>query len=187
MGRWHDAAWYVWQLPQNLLGLAFWRLMQRRHGDAVQVLPRPAGDSSVATEPAADSAIEHSAAHPKPAASKRPAAGAVGQNPTPPRPLPTDFTMIHLPLPLFGGVSLGRYLFFGDPNPSADLVAHERGHMIQSRRLGPLYLLVVGVPSVARAMYHRRRHAHWTPEARSEWYHRHWPESAADRHGGVRR
>ena len=158
MGRVNNAAWYVWQLPQNLAGLAFWRMMKRRHGEAVQVLPSgPSLPPSALREPA------------------------------PPRPLPADYTMIHLPLPLFGGVSLGRYLFFGSPSPSANLVAHERGHMIQSRRLGPLYLLVVGVPSVLRALYHRRRHAHWTPEARSEWYHRHWPESAADRHGGVQR
>ena len=154
-----NAAWFSWQLPQNLLGLAFWQAMKAKH-NTVRVLESGQELDSRA--------------------------------PTPPRPLPSDYTMIQLPLPLFGGLSLGRYLFLGTPakspsdsQPSANLIAHERGHMIQSRRLGPLYLLAVGVPSVARAIYHRKRHSHWSAEARSEWYHRHWPESAADRHGGV--
>ena len=85
-----------------------------------------------------------------------------------------------------GGVSLGRYLFFSIP-PSPELLAHERGHQVQSRKFGPLYLVVVGVPSLLRAMYHRKFHAHWSPERKTAWYYGSWPESAADHHGGVNR
>ncbi|MCL2023290.1 MAG: hypothetical protein FWG82_02850 [Oscillospiraceae bacterium] len=51
----------------------------------------------------------------------------------------------------FGGVSLGMFIFV---NPSIndqwlhDTEIHEYGHTIQSAILGPLYLIVVGVPSV---------------------------------------
>ncbi len=43
-----------------------------------------------------------------------------------------------------GGVSLGLFFFC---EPGERLVCHEYGHTIQSLILGPLYLLVVGLPS----------------------------------------
>ena len=49
-----------------------------------------------------------------------------------------------------GSMSMGRYLFL-EPGwtPSGHrLLAHEYGHTIQSLFFGPLYLLVVGLPSV---------------------------------------
>ena len=50
-----------------------------------------------------------------------------------------------------GGISLGMFLFVGDPlmengEPNAYLT-HEYGHSIQSLIFGPLYLFVVGIPS----------------------------------------
>ena len=44
-----------------------------------------------------------------------------------------------------GGVSLGQFFFY-DENRE-DLLLHEYGHTLQSLILGPLYLLVVGIPS----------------------------------------
>jgi hypothetical protein len=87
------------------------------------------------------------------------------------------------------GVSLGAYVFwarcdpFGDPFELDLLRAHELGHTVQSRRLGPLYLPTVGVVSPSRALYamaYRRR----TGRGWARYYDS-WPEAAADRHGGI--
>lgn len=87
------------------------------------------------------------------------------------------------------GVSLGAYVFwarcdpFGDPFELDLLRAHELGHTVQSRRLGPLYLATVGVVSPSRALYamaYRRRTGRgW------DRYYDSWPEDAADRYGGI--
>jgi len=89
-----------------------------------------------------------------------------------------------------GAVSLGYFVFwstrdtaFVRVNPDND--RHEWGHARQSRLLGPLYLLVVGVPSSLRALY---AVAQW-PVTRRPWegYYDGFPESWADRLGGVKR
>ena len=47
-----------------------------------------------------------------------------------------------------GGISLGMFIFFEDNKERYDeLKHHEYGHTIQSLILGPLYLLVIGLPS----------------------------------------
>ena len=87
------------------------------------------------------------------------------------------------------GVSLGAYVFWpdagrGPESPAARLVrAHELGHAVQSRRWGPAYLLVVGVPSVSRFWFDV---VHWRVRGRA-WgrYYDAWPEDDADRLGGV--
>lgn len=65
-----------------------------------------------------------------------------------------------------GSMSMGRFLFLhrsyrpGD----RDLLAHEYGHTIQSLVLGPLYLLVIGLPSLLWAglpfLQRRRQNKH---------------------------
>ncbi len=49
-----------------------------------------------------------------------------------------------------GSVSLGEFIFL---NEKADetILAHEYGHTVQSLILGPLYLLVIGLPSIVWA------------------------------------
>lgn len=47
---------------------------------------------------------------------------------------------------LKSGLSLGRYIFINE-KALAETAKHEEGHQKQSRILGPLYLLVIGVPS----------------------------------------
>ena len=46
-----------------------------------------------------------------------------------------------------GGVSLGEYIFILASNDGEFARKHELGHRVQSRILGPLYLVVVGLPS----------------------------------------
>lgn len=61
--------------------------------------------------------------------------------------------------------------------------SHECGHRVQSRILGPLYFLVVGVPSALRNL--RARHLKWPLYKKLKWYYSGWPEKQADKLGGV--
>ena len=79
-----------------------------------------------------------------------------------------------------GGISLGRTIivkrpYFADP----DTWNHEYGHTRQSLYLGPLYLFVVGIPSLLWAWY-------WTP-GRDVSYYSFFTEKWADKLGGVAR
>ncbi len=89
-----------------------------------------------------------------------------------------------------GAVSLGYFVFWGTVDSKVVRVNpsnkdHEYGHALQSRMLGPLYLPIVGVPSVLRVAY---ASAQWIV-TRQPWdgYYDGFPESWADRLGGVRR
>ncbi|MGN0687322.1 MAG: hypothetical protein ACI4KA_04360 [Oscillospiraceae bacterium] len=50
-----------------------------------------------------------------------------------------------------GSVSLGMFVFLSENKSAATkqrLLMHEYGHTLQSLMLGPLYLLVIGLPSI---------------------------------------
>ena len=86
----------------------------------------------------------------------------------------------------WGGVSLGMFIFVPGglgPEREAWLLAHEYGHTLQSALLGPLYLLVVGVPSYLWANLPRNRRAraerHIPYESR---YPENWAEALGRRH-----
>ena len=84
------------------------------------------------------------------------------------------------------GLTLGRYIFVYLYCGGAVLL-HERGHLIQSLRWGPLYLFAVGLPSITRNIWDRIAHRSWTAERRNQWYYKGWPEKQADKLGGVNR
>ena len=50
-------------------------------------------------------------------------------------------------------MSLGNYLFM-PTNSSKESIEHECGHSKQSDKLGPLYLLVIGIPSLLHNIIH---------------------------------
>ena len=51
-----------------------------------------------------------------------------------------------------GSVSLGKYIFISERSKdNRDTIIHECGHCKQSRILGPLYLIVIGIPSITWA------------------------------------
>lgn len=51
-----------------------------------------------------------------------------------------------------GGVTLGKYVFINqDYTDKEAVIKHECGHVKQSKILGPLYLLVIGIPSILHA------------------------------------
>ena len=58
---------------------------------------------------------------------------------------------------MMGGISLGSFAFLSPRSArSPESVAHEQlGHTVDSKIYGPLYLLVIGLPSVLHAWLHK--------------------------------
>ena len=52
-----------------------------------------------------------------------------------------------------GGVTLGQYIFISQDYIDKEIIIkHECGHVKQSKILGPLYLIIIGIPSILHAM-----------------------------------
>lgn len=86
---------------------------------------------------------------------------------------------------VFGcGVSLGNYIILDYKKYCGkcciNTKLHEYGHHIQSLYLGPLYLFVVGIPSVIRNILYRFFNF-------KKDYYAGFPEKWADELGGVKR
>lgn len=86
------------------------------------------------------------------------------------------------------GVSLGFFVFYphspGFPSDEEQNRRHEIGHGFQSMLLGPLYLLIVGIPSLTRNLYGRYFYMRYKRTWRK--YYRGFPENWADKLGGIR-
>jgi hypothetical protein len=86
------------------------------------------------------------------------------------------------------GVSLGWFIFWTPAgnrfkNYKNDCRMHEFGHARQSVMLGPLYLIIVGIPSLLRVLY--GRWYQWKHGRIWKNYFNAFPENWADRLGGV--
>ena len=55
---------------------------------------------------------------------------------------------IVIPCVMRGAITLGNYIFVGLNSEYKETVKHELGHTIQSKILGPLYLIIIGIPSI---------------------------------------
>jgi hypothetical protein len=64
---------------------------------------------------------------------------------------------------------------------SPDVLDHEMGHWYQSILLGPLYFLIIGLPSVLHALWFQRR---YRGSNRHDYY-RFYTEAWADAWGGA--
>ena len=75
-----------------------------------------------------------------------------------------------------GGISLGSFAFVSPSLGKRDCeVAHEvNGHTVDSKYLGPLYLFVIGIPSILYAIFDF-----------TECYHDFYTEVLADKHAGL--
>ena len=82
-----------------------------------------------------------------------------------------------------GSVCLGEYVFLAPFDWNSErILRHELGHREQSRRLGWLYLLVIGIPSVIwNCCFRKYRQKHGVS------YYDFFTEAWADRLGGVRK
>lgn len=80
-----------------------------------------------------------------------------------------------------GGISLGNYVFVG--TKKKDIIKHEYGHTIQSKLLGPLYLFIVGIPSIVWASICGTKLIPYTKNG----YYKFYTEKWADKLGQVER
>lgn len=91
------------------------------------------------------------------------------------------------------GISLGNKVLLDSiyksyPNILINTNKHEFGHTKQSKILGPLYLIVVGITSlVFNNIWDRIFHKNWNNQKRNKWYYSRFPENWADKLGGVTR
>lgn len=86
------------------------------------------------------------------------------------------------------GVCLGDYIildykYLGKSDRTAQ--KHEYGHHLQSVKLGWMYLIIIGLPSIVFNIYDRIFHKNWTRLQRLIWYYNLPWESWADRLGKV--
>ena len=84
-----------------------------------------------------------------------------------------------------GGISLGTYVIISDrsyKNNTSNIVQHEYGHTKQSLYLGPLYLIIIGLPSIIWAGLYGTI----IPKTTNGYYH-FYTERWADKLGNVNR
>ena len=82
------------------------------------------------------------------------------------------------------GVSLSHFIILC-PLHNNYVLLHEAGHKKQSKILGPLYLLLIGLPSGSFNLIDRFFHKKWTNAKRKYWYY-HLPwEYGANKLSGI--
>ena len=77
-----------------------------------------------------------------------------------------------------GGISLGSTIMVSTIDRATSM--HEHGHQIQSMYLGPLYLIVIGLPSIIWAGLY----GNVIPRSHNGYY-KFYTEKSADKLGGV--
>ena len=82
---------------------------------------------------------------------------------------------IVIPCVMRGAITLGNYIFVGLNSEYRKTVKHELGHTIQSKILGPLYLIVIGIPSITYCGLRRL-----FPSLRKKNYYNFYTEKTAD-------
>jgi hypothetical protein len=73
-----------------------------------------------------------------------------------------------------GGISLGNYIISYSRN--ALTIKHEHGHQIQSLYLGPLYLFVIGIPSISWACLYGTKLFPYKENGYYKFYTERWAE-----------
>lgn len=74
-----------------------------------------------------------------------------------------------------GGISLGNFIFLSEYMGKIDrYVAHEMGHVVDSHRFGPLYLIIIGIPSILNAAFNL-----------TDCYYDFYTEKWANKHAGL--
>lgn len=81
-----------------------------------------------------------------------------------------------------GGITVGEYVIVGTKQELT--VRHEYGHVLQSRILGSLYLVVIGLPSLIHAWING---AIGCCEKHDEGYYHFYTEKWADKIAGINR
>ena len=80
-----------------------------------------------------------------------------------------------------GGLTLGRFIFVNQHFVDLEeTILHEIGHVKQSRILGPLYLIIIGIPSISWAGLRRL-----IPALKKINYYSFYPENWANKLMGL--
>lgn len=82
------------------------------------------------------------------------------------------------------GISLSTFYIIVRRNADDKTIKHEKGHTIQSLYLGPLYLLVIGLPSLIWCGIYS--YTNWIDKSKYSYY-SFYTEAWADKLGGVTR
>lgn len=110
-----------------------------------------------------------------------------------------SITKVYFTDNVFGcGVSLGNYIVLDDTynyknvdrrtTDGMNTVNHEHGHQKQSKMLGWLYLIIVGITSaIFNNLWDRLFHKNWGYNERERWYYSRNVEKWADELGSVER
>lgn len=86
------------------------------------------------------------------------------------------------------GVSLGNFVILGTWYRYSDnTIKHEYGHTRQSLYFGPLYLILIGIPSACGNLFDRIFHKKWSYDKSEYWYYNQPWEKWADKLGEVER
>ena len=89
------------------------------------------------------------------------------------------------------GISLGNYIFldlhgfFNEYEYGGPIIKHEHGHQIQSLILGPLYLIIIGLPSIIGNIINRIKYKYFKNYYNPDSYYKQPWEAWADRLGGI--
>ncbi|NQZ84417.1 MAG: hypothetical protein HRU03_01745 [Nanoarchaeales archaeon] len=79
------------------------------------------------------------------------------------------------------GISLGKFIFINESKLDNELIKHEYGHTLQGYYTGPLYIIIIGIPSVFQAI-----RLSVDKKFTYKQYENSYPEKWADELGGVR-
>lgn len=72
-----------------------------------------------------------------------------------------------------GSISLGNFIILSKYGAkSVTTIAHEYGHVVDSHKYGPLYLFIIGIPSILNAWFH-------FTECYHDWYTEKWANKNA--------
>lgn len=86
------------------------------------------------------------------------------------------------------GISLGNYIFLDVDGIYDNItIKHEHGHQKQSLILGPLYLIIIGLPSIMGNILNRIKYKYFRKHYDPDFYYKQPWEAWADKLGGVDR
>ena len=81
----------------------------------------------------------------------------------------------------FRGISLGKFIFLGNKHSKEDTLKHEYGHTLQNYIFGPIYFIVIGIPSVLQFLISK-----YIKDVRKQNFY-HFPENWANKLGGLKK
>lgn len=84
-----------------------------------------------------------------------------------------------------GDIILVAHTWWGSGYANERLRDHEYGHTIQSHMLGPLYLIIIGIPSFTQNVISTMLARYGYSQFKRNYYNR-FPENWADKLGGVK-